>query len=168
MLDLELDLEADLGIDTVKQAEMFASLRAAFSIPRDENLKLRDFPTLAHVIRFAESRRATQVASTPVQVASAKLAALGKADQVPRRVPVPVLRPPLDRCKPTGVTLGAGNRVIIAADAAGVADALASKLADRGVEVVVLRPADDVEAVIASGAVQGVFWLPALDDEGPI
>lgn len=28
MLDLDLDLEADLGIDTVKQAEMFASVRA--------------------------------------------------------------------------------------------------------------------------------------------
>ncbi len=54
MLDLDLDLEADLGIDTVKQAEMFASVRAAYNIPRDENLKLRDFPTLAHVIKFAQ------------------------------------------------------------------------------------------------------------------
>ena len=45
MLDLDLDLEADLGVDTVKQAEMFAAVRAAYNIPRDENLKLRDFPT---------------------------------------------------------------------------------------------------------------------------
>ncbi len=29
MLDLDLDLEADLGVDTVKQAEMFAAIRAA-------------------------------------------------------------------------------------------------------------------------------------------
>ena len=28
-IDLDLDLETDLGIDTVKQAEMFASVRAA-------------------------------------------------------------------------------------------------------------------------------------------
>ena len=55
MLDLDLDLEADLGVDTVKQAEMFAAVRAAYNIPRDENLKLRDFPTLAHVIRFART-----------------------------------------------------------------------------------------------------------------
>ena len=53
MLDLDLDLEADLGIDTVKQAEMFAAVRSAYNIPRDETLKLRDFPTLAHVIEFA-------------------------------------------------------------------------------------------------------------------
>ena len=57
MLDLDLDLEADLGIDTVKQAEMFAAVRAAYNIPRDENLKLRDFPTLAHVIKFARDRQ---------------------------------------------------------------------------------------------------------------
>ena len=56
MLDLDLDLEADLGVDTVKQAEMFAAVRAAYNIPRDENLKLRDFPTLAHVIKFAHDR----------------------------------------------------------------------------------------------------------------
>ena len=52
MLDLELDLEADLGVDTVKQAELFAAIREIYSIPRDQNLKLRDFPTLAHVIQF--------------------------------------------------------------------------------------------------------------------
>ena len=57
MLDLDLDLEADLGIDTVKQAEMFAAVRAAYNIPRDENLKLREFPTLAHVIKFARDRQ---------------------------------------------------------------------------------------------------------------
>ena len=44
MLDLELDLEADLGVDTVKQAEMFAAIREIYGIPRDENRKLRDYP----------------------------------------------------------------------------------------------------------------------------
>ena len=58
MLDLDLDLEADLGVDTGDQAEMFAAVRAAYNIPRDENIKLRDFPTLAHVINFAISSHA--------------------------------------------------------------------------------------------------------------
>ena len=46
MLALDLDLEADLGIDTVKQAELFASVREEWGIPRDEKRKLRDYPTL--------------------------------------------------------------------------------------------------------------------------
>src|SRR5271166_1738636 len=69
MLDLDLDLEADLGIDTVKQAEMFAAIRELYNIPRDENLKLRDFPTLAHVIRFATDRRPGVAAPAPEPVA---------------------------------------------------------------------------------------------------
>ncbi|HSF85943.1 MAG TPA: beta-ketoacyl synthase N-terminal-like domain-containing protein, partial [Acidimicrobiia bacterium] len=52
MLDLELDLEADLGIDTVKQAETFAAIRDAYGIERDDNLALRDYPTLNDVIGF--------------------------------------------------------------------------------------------------------------------
>ena len=37
-----VELTADLGVDTVKQAEMFAAIREIYNIPRDENLKLRD------------------------------------------------------------------------------------------------------------------------------
>ncbi|HUJ07846.1 MAG TPA: beta-ketoacyl synthase N-terminal-like domain-containing protein, partial [Streptosporangiaceae bacterium] len=33
LLDLDLDLEADLGVDTVKQAEVFAAVRERFAIP---------------------------------------------------------------------------------------------------------------------------------------
>ena len=65
MLDLDLDLEADLGVDTVKQAEMFAAIREIYNIPRDENLKLRDYPTLAHVIRFVYEKR-PDLAAAPV------------------------------------------------------------------------------------------------------
>ena len=65
MLDLELDLEADLGVDTVKQAELFATVREAYAIPRDDQLKLRDFPTLDHVIRFV-LERAPKVQAGPM------------------------------------------------------------------------------------------------------
>ena len=56
MLELDLDLEADLGIDTVKQAELFATIREAYGIARDDTLKLRDFPTLNHVVGFVRER----------------------------------------------------------------------------------------------------------------
>src|SRR5689334_23421011 len=36
---------------------MFAAIREIYSIPRDENRKLRDYPTLAHVIRFVYEKR---------------------------------------------------------------------------------------------------------------
>ena len=36
LLDPDLDLEADLGIDTVKQAEVFAAIREHYAIERDD------------------------------------------------------------------------------------------------------------------------------------
>ena len=57
MLDMDLDLEADLGVDTVKQAETFAAVREAYDIPRQDNLRLRDFPTLKHVVGFVLTNR---------------------------------------------------------------------------------------------------------------
>ena len=56
LLDLDLDLEADLGVDTVKQAEVFAAVRERFGVERDESLSLREFPTLAHVIGWVRDK----------------------------------------------------------------------------------------------------------------
>jgi acyl transferase domain-containing protein/acyl carrier protein len=191
MLDPELDLEADLGIDTVKQAEMFAAIRAAYDIPRDENIKLRDFPTLAHTIQFVYDHRpdlvkGTVVAGTPSasgteQKETATAAApsiegnMEAANNVPRRIPVPHLRPALDLCKKTGVTLGKGSRVLVKTDEGGVGKALITRLEKMGVEVLLLDGAPDrselaatIQKWKAAGPVQGVFWLPALDKEDPV
>jgi NAD(P)-dependent dehydrogenase (short-subunit alcohol dehydrogenase family) len=81
-----------------------------------------------------------------------------------------VLRPPTELCKPSGVVLGAGSRVLLAGDANGIGKALAARLERRGVEVVALDPrlaaeafSAQLQACIATGSIGGVFWLPALD-----
>ena len=186
MLDLDLDLEADLGIDTVKQAEMFAAIRAAYDIPRDDNLKLRDFPTLAHTIQFVYDRRpglkkSGPSAAMPAPVGPAAiapesagriLASMEAANGIPRRVPVPRLRPPLELTKPTGVALNGDSRVIVVSDQGGVGKALAGRLAKLGVKVLSVddAPAADklterIAAWKAEGQIQGVYWLAALDQE---
>ncbi len=60
LLDVDLDLEADLGVDTVKQAEVFAAVRDKFAIERDDNVALRDFPTLTHVIGWVRDKTGIQ------------------------------------------------------------------------------------------------------------
>jgi malonyl CoA-acyl carrier protein transacylase len=188
MLDLDLDLEADLGIDTVKQAEVFAQIRERFGIERDDKLKLRDYPTLAHVIGFVRDRagaagppnasgvahRQIPTLETPEPLTQ-PIADVTDADRMPRRVPVPTIRPPLDACAPTGVTLASGTRVVVGFDGGDVASALVERLTGRGVEVLAVddRPgADDLAARLdgwlQAGPIHGVFWLAALDDEGPI
>ncbi|MBK9055215.1 MAG: hypothetical protein IPL78_31255 [Chloroflexi bacterium] len=83
MLELDLDMEADLGIDTVKQAETFAAIRKAFDIPRRDDLKLRDYPTLRHVVGFVKEMR-PELASQ--QFSSQQLAVTN--DQSPVSSPV--------------------------------------------------------------------------------
>ncbi len=56
LLDPDLDLEADLGVDTVKQAEVFAAVREEYDLERDATLQLRDFPTLGHVAGWVRER----------------------------------------------------------------------------------------------------------------
>ena len=46
-IELDQDLEGELGIDTVKQAEIMAEIRDTFGLPVDEDFVLADHPTLA-------------------------------------------------------------------------------------------------------------------------
>ncbi len=195
MLDLDSDMEADLGVDTVKQAETFAAVRAAFDIPTIEGLKLRDYPTLQSVIDFVYTNRpdlrelpgvgsgqsavgttAPAPASQPVNQSTNQpvktIGTLEDADRMPRRVPVPSVRPALDLCLPTGVVLDDKSRVVVMMDQGGVGKALTGRLQKMGVTVLALEPGVATETMIgqlqgwlAEGAIQGVYWLAAMDAE---
>ena len=72
LLDPDLDLEADLGVDTVKQAEVFAAVRDRWSLERDDAVRLRDFPTLNHVAGWVRGKLGvTAVTSLALRVAGA-------------------------------------------------------------------------------------------------
>ena len=85
MLDLDLDLEADLGIDTVKQAETFAAIRESFAIPAQEGINLRDYPTLQAVVGYVKKNRP----DLAVSAAPASLLPAPTAPPAPAAVAVP-------------------------------------------------------------------------------
>ncbi|MFT4623275.1 MAG: 3-oxoacyl-(acyl-carrier-protein) synthase/NAD(P)-dependent dehydrogenase (short-subunit alcohol dehydrogenase family), partial [Myxococcota bacterium] len=55
-LDLEYELEADLGIDTVKQAEIMSDLTAALGLPQDDDFRLADHPTIGALAGWLAGR----------------------------------------------------------------------------------------------------------------
>ena len=59
-IELDQDLEGELGIDTVKQAEIMAELRDHFGLPVDESFVLADHPTLNHMIAYLDQGEAPQ------------------------------------------------------------------------------------------------------------
>ncbi|MFN8193922.1 MAG: SDR family NAD(P)-dependent oxidoreductase [Nocardioidaceae bacterium] len=188
LLDPELDLEADLGVDTVKQAEVFAAVRGHYNVERDESLQLRDFPTLNHVAAWVRSKAGIAAPSavtetsaptveTPAVAAPAPSLVTGDLaaiDALPRRIPVPSLRPAADACTPTGVRLEEA-RVVVMLDEGGVGAALVKKLEKAGATALTLEPGvatEDLSATLdawlADGPVDGVYWLPALDEDGDL
>ncbi len=64
MLEDDLDLEADLGIDTVKQVEIFGKVASTFGFSVPDDLKLRDLNTIAKLSEYIQGQTATAPAST--------------------------------------------------------------------------------------------------------
>ncbi len=90
--------------------------------------------------------------------------------KIQRRIPVPVLRPRLDLCTPTGVVLE-GQRVLVVNDQGDTGKSLALRLLGRKVQVLSLDNANTPESAeklaqyLAEGPINGVYFLPALDVE---
>ena len=53
-LEPELELEAELGIDTVKQAEILGQIRTEFGLPEEQEFNLADLSTIAAIITLVE------------------------------------------------------------------------------------------------------------------
>ncbi|MEL6896500.1 MAG: SDR family NAD(P)-dependent oxidoreductase, partial [Planctomycetota bacterium] len=54
IIDMDADLEAELGVDSIKRAQLIGELEVQFQLPdmRGENLQLADFPTLRSIHTF--------------------------------------------------------------------------------------------------------------------
>ena len=92
MLDIDLDMEADLGIDTVKQAELFASLREHYGIAQQDGIQLKDYPTIRHCIKFVLANAGKPAAVAPVAAPSVAQAAVTPA---PVAKPAPAVQAPV-------------------------------------------------------------------------
>ena len=64
-IELDQDLEGELGIDTVKQAEIMADIRDKFSLPIDEDFVLADHPTLNHMIGYIQRMKGGSAGTAP-------------------------------------------------------------------------------------------------------
>ena len=178
MLDLDLDLEADLGIDTVKQAELFTAVRTHYEIPRREDLILADYNTLAKVIGFVQEGLGIDIKKTEeAQPVSAAMMMPAEAAVQPdpseittpsivsRRVPAPVLFPKIELCVPTGIKLENSN-IVVFTDNGSVGTALVKKLKARNSVVTQVKSTDasaKIGELAQTGNLSGVYFLPALD-----
>jgi NAD(P)-dependent dehydrogenase (short-subunit alcohol dehydrogenase family)/acyl carrier protein/predicted hotdog family 3-hydroxylacyl-ACP dehydratase len=177
-LDLDLDLEADLGIDTIKQAQVMARLREAFGLPRDQGLKVKDFPTIRHVVAYVTAR-VTPAApaapalehATPETFSAPSPAGAGAPSPVATEADIPrgigrmgVRWTPfaIER-EHAGVREVSEWTVLVTDDGLGVADALAGLLRAAGARVEILETAGDLAAARSRlGRVRALVLLHPL------
>jgi acyl transferase domain-containing protein/NAD(P)H-dependent flavin oxidoreductase YrpB (nitropropane dioxygenase family)/NAD(P)-dependent dehydrogenase (short-subunit alcohol dehydrogenase family) len=143
-LGLELDLEADLGIDSIKRVEIFGALQGALLLPDDvmegmiENLpKLKTLRAIADVIlqQLSDAARKQSPASVAGRMSPPEMNVEGLEPAISRfvlrSVDAPAL-PPSPRIDRVGPILIIGG--------GGVAQRLAGKLRALGFEVEVAAP----------------------------
>ena len=106
MLDLDLDMEADLGIDTVKQAELFAAMREHYGIAQQDGIQLKDYPTIRHCIKFVLANAGKPAAAQPAAVVTpAPTPAAAPVQAAPAPVVAPVVQAPVAQPAPKAAAL---------------------------------------------------------------
>jgi malonyl CoA-acyl carrier protein transacylase len=66
MLALEMEIEADLGVDTVKQATILAMLGEKFGMNDKQGFRISDFPTINHIVKLFSERQGLVLSSTGI------------------------------------------------------------------------------------------------------
>ncbi|WP_257461483.1 type I polyketide synthase [Archangium lipolyticum] len=64
-LDLDSQLESELGVDSIRQIDVAMSLRDELQLPPDDRFRLSDYPTLRKLIGYLEQRMAAVRGAPP-------------------------------------------------------------------------------------------------------
>ena len=141
-IEMDQDLEGELGIDTVKQAEIMAEIRDRFSLPVDEDFVLADHPTLNHftayIVKMQGGGEAVEAPTpdAPVESASPTSAVAAgpsssSAHQGTRRWQVEI-----EGCPGVPSPLNPSGTVVVSDDGWGIAEAFCQRMEARGLKAV--------------------------------
>ena len=174
MLDMDLDLEADLGIDTVKQAELFATIRTHYGIPRQADLILADYNTLNKVVGFIQKGLQATAGETPAptpkvdEVAEVAKTVEAAKPKLVLKQPVPVVLARADFYQPVYESLE-GKSVLVVGGSKNLVKAVKQALEKVNAKVQTVaedKIEDSVSKALAAGTVDGVVLLTGLAKSG--
>ena len=143
MVELDSNLEADLGIDSIKKAQLFGEIAEQFQVPPPSGpVSLDDFPTLRYVLDFLAQAVSVSPTTTPLPSTDGSTQRIHEESRRTMARTVFEMRdaplPDEPRHRITGRVLLLGNN----ADC----DALANSLAAQGATILRLENSRDPEA----------------------
>ena len=160
MLTLEMELEADLGIDSIKRVEILSTMNdLAPGLPEVDMAVMAKLATLGQVVDYMVQQLGEEASPAPAMAASASEVA--HADDEPPGSP-DLGRYVLDAVEQPAIGMaqsglfGAGPMLVIDGGS-GLAESVATELESRGVEA---RVATEIPA----GDLRGVILLAGLRD----
>ena len=161
MLNMEMELEADLGIDSIKRVEILSSMNdLAPGIPEVDTTVMAKLATLGQVVDYMNGQTGRESKASPMRAASAADAA-GETAEPPdapyrgRYLLDAVDKPPIGMAQ-NGL-FGAGP-IVVTDEGSGLADDLVEALVARGVDALAVTeiPAGDLRGVIFLGGLRKV------------
>jgi malonyl CoA-acyl carrier protein transacylase len=131
-LELGMDMESDLGIDSIKRVDILGTMQTRFTLPRLAPEELAELRTLAQVVAHLQAAAPAPAAAAGAAAAPAPVSygSVAVAPATLTRLPAPdqLEAPVID-----------GWSCVITDDGTEAAAALAAALAERGWQPVVLR-----------------------------
>jgi acyl carrier protein len=146
-LELDMDMEADLGIDSIKRVEILGAVQSQFpELPKVDSAALAELRTLGQITSYLSSTNEglekQDVAAAPQEVASTGSPFDGEVEEEPyvsgieQGVVIRKILPPPDAID---FDLPKGHIILIADDGTPTTPALADALQRENAPVVVLR-----------------------------
>ncbi|TNE90021.1 MAG: acyltransferase domain-containing protein [Deltaproteobacteria bacterium] len=155
MLDLAMDLESDLGIDSIKRVEILAAVQETLpGLPDVDNDTLAALRSLGdvkqHLVELTGGAPTPAAEPAPVAVPEIPVVDLAALAPVETLVPTPKRRTVRVLEAPNGTPFRPGGVLALTRDAHGLAEGVAKALSAQGVDAVVIDdevPADAVGLV---------------------
>ncbi|MCE7741284.1 MAG: acyltransferase domain-containing protein [Candidatus Heimdallarchaeota archaeon] len=134
LIEFDMDLEEDLGIDTIKQAEIFGDIREIYDLPIDESISLAEFRTINDIAGYVH-RYVGDVPSITSEISESveelprteKEQDLEDTVRIDKLITVPI---PLDKSKADKVNLTELSTLVIDINSS-LGEELASSLKER-------------------------------------
>lgn len=174
MLNPSMDIEADLGIDSIKRVEIMGALRESFpGSPSASPERLAELHTLDDIVQF--------VAGAAAESTGAEVVSGPKAERLPRidrwqasltRLPAPDRQEKAYRDNPVALLAGSGgplaDALADALTAAGWRIAQAGAACDDGLDLVLYLAPEQVDDTTAAAAALREAALLARDVQRPL
>ncbi|HIK04316.1 MAG TPA: acyltransferase domain-containing protein [Trichormus sp. M33_DOE_039] len=163
MLELEMDMEADLGIDSIKRVEILGGLQEVYpDLPKPNLEELAEKRTIGQIIEFLQANFGS---GQPVAVATQSVVEV--AAPAPEVVPTPVVAPPAPEPVAVVETV-AETEVADTTDYADIGQTLINIISEKtGYPVEMLELEMDMEADLGIDSIKRVEILGGLQEVYP-